>query len=175
MINFHFLKHLLLLLYIYILWYKYYNIIIRWIKSDMHTKMIENLITLLLYVNSQFALCPWLRRTKKKKRRKEVPLCLEWRRLYRLQLVICVHVSLAQISADDFVKALNEIRVQVEDVPISWNETLAAEARKLAIPRISCCNLIEDMFTEGLLSFDCVWSCWVVVPARNLPKIILPS
>ena len=64
----------------------------------------------------------------------------------RLQIVIGVHVSLAQNSADDFVRAYNEIRVQVGDVPISWNETLAAEARELAIPRIS----------GGLLSFECV-------------------
>jgi|UniRef100_U7DV44 hypothetical protein len=46
----------------------------------------------------------------------------------RLQVVICVHVSLAQASADDFVKAHNEIRVQVGDVPISWNKNIGSRS-----------------------------------------------
>ncbi|CAK7330289.1 unnamed protein product [Dovyalis caffra] len=70
-------------------------------------------------------------------------------------LVICticavslVHVSVAQISPDDFVKAHNKVRKEVGVVPISWNKTLAAKEEELAIPRISSCNVIEDPFGE---------------------------
>jgi uncharacterized protein YkwD len=64
----------------------------------------------------------------KEKKTKERSCSVPGMETARLQVVICVHVSLAQASAEDFVKAHNEIRVLVGDVPISWNETLAAGA-----------------------------------------------
>ncbi|KAG6761256.1 hypothetical protein POTOM_034464 [Populus tomentosa] len=74
----------------------------------------------------------------------------------RSSLVICnicvlasVHVSLAQVFPGDFVRAHNKVRAEVGVVQISGDKTVADKAEELAMPRISTCNVIEDIFGES--------------------------
>ncbi|KAJ7946845.1 Pathogenesis-related protein 1 [Quillaja saponaria] len=59
-------------------------------------------------------------------------------------LALMVHVSLAQNSAADYVRAHNTARAQVNVGPVSWDDKLATYARNYANKHKGDCKLVHS-------------------------------
>ncbi|GKV24297.1 hypothetical protein SLE2022_145560 [Rubroshorea leprosula] len=59
-------------------------------------------------------------------------------------LTLLAHLSLAQNSPQDYVRAHNAVRAKVGVGPMTWNTTVAAYAQKYAKKRIRDCNMVHS-------------------------------
>ncbi|XP_010270442.1 PREDICTED: basic form of pathogenesis-related protein 1-like [Nelumbo nucifera] len=85
--------------------------------------------------------------------------------LYKLKLTLLAslvfalfHVSLAQTSPKDYLKAHNEARAKLGIPPLTWDNKLASYAQDYANKRIEDCELLHSTMDYGENIATASWS-----------------